>query len=62
MTNAFIRPATTDDIPALQIVLEPTGLFPAEILPQMLSAALEDEAQGLWLTCQQDGTAVGRGR
>lgn len=56
-----IRPLNTHDIPALQTVLEETGLFPAELLPELVSGFLTDQ-QGnddLWLTCEDGGRAIG---
>ena len=59
MTKLTIKPTTNDDIPALQIVLDQTELFPSEMLPDMLAPALAGETEAFWLTCHLDGTAVG---
>ncbi|MET1415654.1 GNAT family N-acetyltransferase [Roseibium sp. HPY-6] len=59
MTNHSIQQTTTDDIPDLQIVLDQTGLFPSEMLSDMLAPALADENKGIWLSCHFNGTAVG---
>ena len=54
-----IRPTKPEDIPALKDVLDTTGLFPSEILPEMVSDFLDDPASvDLWLTCESDGEAV----
>lgn len=55
-----IRPTKRGDIAALQAVLDDTELFPSEILPDMISEFLSgDESSSIWLTCEQDGHAVG---
>lgn len=55
-----IRPTKSGDIPALQIILEGTGLFPPEMLPGMLSGFLSDEpCQDQWLTCEDRETVIG---
>lgn len=55
-----IRPTKSEDIAALQIVLNGTGLFPAEMLPDMLHGFLSDEpCMDRWLTCEDGGTAIG---
>lgn len=59
MTSPAIKPTTKDDVPELQIVLDQTELFPSELLPDMLNAAIENETEAIWLTCQLDGSAVG---
>ena len=59
MTDPTIRPTTADDIAGLTRVLDDTGLFPAELLPDMLAPTLAGESADLWLTCHLDGAAVG---
>ena len=55
-----IRPATSSDIPALQLVLDGTGLFPSGMLPEMIAGHLAGRAtEEVWLTCERDGTAAG---
>jgi len=55
-----IRPTQSEDIRALQVVLEGTGLFPAEMLPEMLSGFLSDDPSlDRWLTCEDNGKAIG---
>lgn len=55
-----VRPTKSEDIPALQIVLDQTGLFPSELLPDMMSDFLSHEdSPSIWLTCETDGLAVG---
>lgn len=55
-----IRPTEHDDIPALQKVLDGTGLFPSELLPEMAGATLSDtSSEDVWLTCEKEGTAIG---
>jgi ribosomal protein S18 acetylase RimI-like enzyme len=55
-----IRPTEVDDIPALQLVLDETELFPSAMLPDMLSGFLSGgESQDIWLTCDVGGKAIG---
>lgn len=55
-----IRPTTPSDIAALQQVLDGTGLFPSDMLPDMVSGFLSDDGSSdIWLTCEADGNAVG---
>ena len=56
----IIRETKSEDIPGLQRVLDNTGLFPSEMLPDMVSDFLsEAESDDIWLTCDSDGAAVG---
>jgi N-acetylglutamate synthase-like GNAT family acetyltransferase len=55
-----VRPTKSEDIRALQLVLDQTGLFPSELLPDMMSGLLSSEdSHSIWLTCEKDGIAVG---
>lgn len=55
-----IRPSVAGDIPALQRVLEGTGLFPPEMLPDMMGGFLADaDSPEIWLTAEAEGEAVG---
>ena len=48
------------DLAALQLVLDGTGLFPSEMLPDMLGEFLAGETtEEIWLTCEQEGEAIG---
>lgn len=59
MRKSVITATTKDDIPALQIVVDRTELFPSEMLPEMLAPALAGETKAFWLTCHVDGSPVG---
>ena len=55
-----IRPTKSEDIPALQKVLDGTELFPSEMLPDMVSGFLSDaDSRDVWLTCEMDGESIG---
>lgn len=55
-----VRPTCSADVPALQRVLDDTGLFPGEMLPDMLSNFLtKNTSEEIWLTCEADGDVVG---
>jgi ribosomal protein S18 acetylase RimI-like enzyme len=48
------------DIPALKTVLDQTGLFPSEMLPDMISEFLNDNRSNeLWLTGEVNRDVVG---
>ena len=59
MTTPTIKPTSSDDVAALQTVVDETGLFPSEMLPEMLAPSLAGETEAFWLTCHLDGEAVG---
>ena len=54
-----IDSTTANDIPALQVVLDQTGLFPSEMLPDMIKPTLSGESEAIWLTCHLEGVPVG---
>ena len=56
-----IRPTTLKDVPALKLVLDGTGLFPSDMLPDMLGGFLSDagDNKSVWLSAELDGTAIG---
>ena len=59
MATLTIIPTTKADLPALQVVLDQTGLFPSEMLPDMIAPAFAGESEAFWLSCHLDGSAVG---
>ena len=59
MTKIDITETTRDDIPGLQAVLEATGLFPPELLPDFLEPVLTGDSPALWRTGWVDGTPAG---
>lgn len=59
MTDFDIKPTEPEDIPGLQRVLNETGLFPADMLPDLLAPFLDGLADALWLTCHVGGEAAG---
>ncbi|APX13810.1 GNAT family N-acetyltransferase [Tateyamaria omphalii] len=55
-----IRATQHSDIAPLQVVLNDTGLFPSEMLPDMVQGFLShDESVDIWLTCEAAGRPVG---
>ena len=55
-----IRPTKSEDISALQVVVERTGLFPRDMLPELLAGFLSgDDSEDHWLTCEQNGEPIG---
>lgn len=55
-----IRLTQREDIAALQGVLDDTGLFPGDMLPDMVGGFLSDaESPEIWLTCDTGGRPVG---
>ncbi|MBW0371380.1 GNAT family N-acetyltransferase [Ensifer adhaerens] len=60
MTTMKIGPTKSEDISALKMIVEKTELFPSEMLPDMLSSFLSaEESKDIWLTCEDDRTAIG---
>lgn len=59
MTLANIHPTISDDLPALRDVLDQTGLFPGDLLDDMVGPHLSGTTTDVWLTCYLDGAAVG---
>jgi ribosomal protein S18 acetylase RimI-like enzyme len=60
-----IKFTTSQDIRSLQIILDKTGLFPSEMLPEMLREYISqgylasDNLHEVWLTCFDDGNPIG---
>jgi ribosomal protein S18 acetylase RimI-like enzyme len=55
-----VRPSVSADIPALQRIAEDTGLFPPEMLPQLIAPFLSSDAEGVaWLTAEFGGEVIG---
>jgi ribosomal protein S18 acetylase RimI-like enzyme len=55
-----VRLTKLQDVAALQTVLDETGLFPSEMLPEMISNFLSDSDQSdVWLTYEDNNTAIG---
>lgn len=55
-----VRPTKPQDIAALQTVLDETGLFPSEMLPEMISGFFsENDNNDIWLTFHDNDTAIG---
>ncbi|MDX8347892.1 GNAT family N-acetyltransferase [Cognatiyoonia sp. IB215446] len=54
MTKPIIKTTSAEDIPALQEVLDRTGLFPSDLLPDMLAPTIAGETEAFCLTCLVD--------
>jgi ribosomal protein S18 acetylase RimI-like enzyme len=55
-----VRPSVSADIPALQGIAEDAGLFPPEMLPELITPFLLSEGEGVaWLTAELNGEVVG---
>ncbi len=55
-----IRQTKSEDLRDLEVVLEETGLFPSQMLSDMIGRFLsEDASEDLWLTYEDDSTALG---
>jgi ribosomal protein S18 acetylase RimI-like enzyme len=59
MANHEIEATTIQDVPDLCVVLDQTGLFPSDMLPDMLAPSLTEDAPGVWLSCKEEGKAIG---
>jgi ribosomal protein S18 acetylase RimI-like enzyme len=56
---AQIRETRSSDIAALAIVADLTGLFPGDMLPDMVAGYLAGDTANVWLTCEDNDAAVG---
>jgi N-acetylglutamate synthase-like GNAT family acetyltransferase len=55
-----VRLTKQEDIPALNAVLDGTGLFPSDMLPDMIQGFFStEETPDIWLTCEKAGAAIG---
>lgn len=59
MTEPIIQRTTRGDIPSLENVVDETGLFPSQMLPEMLEPTLAGTTEAFWLTCHLDARATG---
>lgn len=60
ITRAEIRPTTNADIPGLKTVLDETGLFPSDMLAEMLAGFLAENPEGeMWLSAHLGGRPEG---
>ncbi|WP_338550660.1 GNAT family N-acetyltransferase [Roseovarius phycicola] len=59
MRRMSVKPTTAADIPALQTVLDGTGLFPSDLLPEMMEPYLNGQSEAFWLSCHYKEVAVG---
>ena len=59
MMKPKIQPTTADDVPSLQSVVKETGLFPVEMLPDLIAPVLSGDSDAVWLSGHLDGAAVG---
>ena len=56
-----IRPARRSDIPAIRSVAEDAGLFPPEMLDDMIAGYLEQTTRDIWFVSVEDGRVTGFG-
>jgi len=55
LNNSKIRSVKAEDIPFLEDVVDTSGLFPGEMLSEMIGDSLEDcSSQDYWLTYETD--------
>ena len=59
MTKTDIQPSRATEIPALQQITEETGLFPSQMLPEMIAPGLEGETSAFWLSAHLNGQVAG---
>lgn len=57
----IIRPTVAADVPFVQDIVEEAGLFPREMVPDLLAGFLADPAGSgqQWLSCEIDGSVAG---
>lgn len=55
-----IRPTKSEDLAALRRVVTETGLFPADLLPEMVGGFLaNNNGEERWLSFEEDGAVIG---
>jgi len=55
-----IRQTKSQDIKSLSHILDSTGLFPSEMLPEMIDGFLTNEKkEDIWLSCLQNDEVIG---
>ncbi len=59
MKDLTIRSASLADIPQLKRVASDSGLFPAELLPDMIAPFLDGAHDALWLVAQSGDMIIG---
>lgn len=59
MPALSVRPTLESDVPVLKQVLDATGLFPSDMLQDMVTPFLNGSTEALWLTAESDGTPCG---
>ncbi len=59
MTDIRITPTTREDVPALACIAEEVGLFPANLLADMIEPYVQGAEDALWLTASLDETPIG---
>jgi ribosomal protein S18 acetylase RimI-like enzyme len=56
----IVRSTKSEDIAALQHVIDQTEMFPSEMLPEMIDGYLSGTAESdIWLTCEIENSAIG---
>ncbi len=58
-TDTIVTFTQTKDLPGLADVLDQTGLFPPELLPEMLAVFLTGDPGEIWLSAHQGSQIVG---
>ena len=53
-----IRPVEARDLPQVGAIVASTGLFPKEMLPEMIAGYLDGAKRDIWFLCRADGEAV----
>jgi len=56
-----IRPVEARDLPQVGAIVAATGLFPEEMLPEMIAGYLDGATRDIWFLCRAGGEAVAFG-
>lgn len=56
-----IRPVEAQDSPQIGVILAATGLFPEEMLPEMIAGYLDGTKRDIWFLCRAGEEAVAFG-
>ncbi|MEL7279879.1 MAG: GNAT family N-acetyltransferase [Pseudomonadota bacterium] len=59
MAEIEITPTTEDDVAALQAIVDATGLFPPDLVPNLLAPVFAGETTEFWRTARMEDLVVG---
>ncbi len=61
MQSISIRPVEAQDVPQIAAIVAATGLFPEEMLPEMIAGYLDGTKRDIWFLCRAGEAMVAFG-